>query len=118
MLRSSRRHCSRQHVVLAFQAEFDLAKLYFAFDSALERHRGGKVSLADTVFSCLELLLLTTNRTFFFLGILGGIGYGLDSLGDRIHSLFPPALAVNILGHVDICVTQNVPHNLRACAFA
>ena len=35
----------------------------------------------------------------FFLGILSGIGYGFDSLGDRIHSLFPPALAVNILGH-------------------
>jgi len=68
----------------------------------LERHRGGKVLLADTVFSCLELLLPTTHRTFFFLGILGGIGYGLDSLGDRIRSLFPPALAVNILGHVDI----------------
>jgi hypothetical protein len=74
MLRSGRRHCSQQHVVLAFQAEFDLAKLYFAFDSALERHRAGKVLLADTVFSCLELLLPTTHRTFFFLGILGGIG--------------------------------------------
>jgi hypothetical protein len=35
----------------------------------------------------------------FFLGILSGIDYGFDSLGDRIHSLFPPALAVNILGH-------------------
>src|SRR5262249_30540889 len=40
----------------------------------------------------------------FFLGILSGIGYGFDSLGDRIHSLFPPALAVN--------------HNLRPCVFA
>jgi hypothetical protein len=30
---------------------------------------------------------------------LSGIDYGFDSLGDRIHSLFPPALAVNILGH-------------------
>lgn len=40
------------------------------------------------------------------------------SLGDRIHSLFPPALAVNILGHVDIRVTHVVPHNLRPCAFA
>lgn len=29
----------------------------------------------------------------FYLGILSGIGYGFDSLGDRIHSLFPPALA-------------------------
>jgi hypothetical protein len=47
-----------------------------------------------------------------------GIGYGFDSLGDRIQSLFPPALAVNILGHVDICVTQNVPHKLRPCDFA
>jgi hypothetical protein len=28
----------------------------------------------------------------FFLGILSGIGYGFDSLGDRIHSLFPPVL--------------------------
>jgi hypothetical protein len=44
--------------------------------------------------------------------------WGLYNLGDRIHSLFPPALAVNILGHVDIRVTQNVAHNLRPCAFA
>jgi hypothetical protein len=29
----------------------------------------------------------------FYLGILSGIGYGFDSLGDRIQSLFPPALA-------------------------
>jgi hypothetical protein len=34
----------------------------------------------------------------FFLGILSGIGYGFDSLGDRIHSLFTPVLAVNIPG--------------------
>ena len=27
-------------------------------------------------------------------------------------------LAVNILGHVDIRVTQNAPHNLLPCAFA
>src|SRR5262249_27275453 len=27
-------------------------------------------------------------------------------------------LAVNILGHVDIRVTQNAPHNLRPCALA
>jgi hypothetical protein len=40
----------------------------------------------------------------FFLGILSGIGYGFDSLGDRIHSLFPPTLAVNIRGHADIRV--------------
>jgi hypothetical protein len=51
-------------------------------------------------------------------GILSGIGYGFDSLGDRIHSLFPPALAVNILGHVNIRVTHVVPHNLRPSAFA
>jgi hypothetical protein len=25
--------------------------------------------------------------------------YGFDGLGDRLHSLVPPALAVNILGH-------------------
>jgi hypothetical protein len=28
----------------------------------------------------------------FLLGILSGIGYGFDSLGDCIHSLFPPVL--------------------------
>jgi len=27
-------------------------------------------------------------------GILSGIGYGFDGLGDGIHSHFPPALAV------------------------
>ena len=54
----------------------------------------------------------------FSLGILSGLGYGLDSLGDRIHSLFPPVLTVNNLGHVDIRVTPVVPHNLRPCAFA
>jgi hypothetical protein len=56
--------------------------------------------------------------SLFFLGILSDIGYGFDSLGDRIHSLFPPALAVNILGHVDIRVIHVVPHNLRPSAFA
>jgi len=54
----------------------------------------------------------------FFLGILSGIGYAFDSLGRRIHSLFPPIVAVNILGHVDIHVTQNVMHERRRCAFA
>src|SRR5258708_32408925 len=44
MLRSGRRHCCQQYVVLAFQAEFDLTKLHFPFDSTLERHRGDKVS--------------------------------------------------------------------------
>jgi hypothetical protein len=53
------------------------------------------------------------------LGILSGIGYGFDSLGDRIHSLFPPAYAVNILGHVDIrrdpcCPAQSPALRLRA----
>jgi hypothetical protein len=49
------------------------------------------------------------------------IGYGFNSLGDRIHRLptsSPPALAVNILGHVDIRVTYVVPPNLRPCALA
>jgi len=51
-----------------------------------------------------------------FLGIVSGIGYGFDILGDRIHSLSHPALALNIMGHVDIGVTHVVPHNLRPCA--
>jgi hypothetical protein len=51
-------------------------------------------------------------RLILFLFFLG-IRYGFDSLGDRIDSLFLPALAVNILGHVDIRVTHVVPHNLR-----
>src|SRR5258708_30763857 len=42
----------------------------------------------------------------------------LSPVGDRIHLLFPPALAVNNLGHVDIRVTHVVPHNLLPCAFA
>ena len=51
---------------------------------------------------------------FFVLGILSGIGYGFDSLGDRIHSLFPPALAVKQSGSRRyIRVTHFVPHNLR-----
>ena len=54
----------------------------------------------------------------FFLGILRGIGYAFESLGRRIHSLFPPTVAVNILGHVDGRVTQNVLHEHRRCAFA
>ena len=54
----------------------------------------------------------------FFLGILSGLGYGFDKLGSPHHSPFPPALAVNILGHVNIDVTQSVPDNLRPCAFA
>src|SRR6266481_1289539 len=44
MLRSGRRHCCQQYVILAFQPEFDLTKLHFPFDSTLERHRGDKVS--------------------------------------------------------------------------
>jgi len=40
----------------------------------------------------------------FFLGILSGIGYAFDSLGRRIHSLFPPVVAVM--------------HERRRCAFA
>jgi len=39
-------------------------------------------------------------------------------MGDRVHSPFQAAPAVNILGHVGICVTQNVPHNLQPCAVA
>ena len=31
-------------------------------------------------------------RFLFFRGILSVIGYGFDSLGDRVHSHFPPAL--------------------------
>jgi hypothetical protein len=38
-------------------------------------------------------------RFLFFLGILSGIGYAFDSLGRRIHSLFPPAFAVTPLAH-------------------
>jgi hypothetical protein len=34
------------------------------------------------------------------------------------NSLFPPALAVNILGHVDIRVTQVVAQKLTSCALA
>jgi hypothetical protein len=41
-----------------------------------------------------------------------------DSSGGRTQSLFPPALTVNILGHVDIRVTHVVPLNLRPYAFA
>ena len=38
------------------------------------------------------------------------VGLPLPPVGDRIHSLFPPALAVDNLGHVDIRVTHVVPH--------
>ena len=48
-------------------------------------------------FRCCSELDLADN-----LGVLSGIGCGFDSLGDRTHSLFPPALAENILGHADI----------------
>jgi len=41
------------------------------------------------------------------------VGYSFDGSGDHVHSLFRLALAVNILGHVDIRVTQNVSHTLR-----
>lgn len=40
MLQSGRRCRSQQYPVLAFQAEFGLAKLHVPFDSTLERHRG------------------------------------------------------------------------------
>jgi hypothetical protein len=40
--------------------------------------------------------------------------YGFDSLDDPIHSLFPLALAVNNVGHVDIRVTQFVAPNFPA----
>jgi hypothetical protein len=40
------------------------------------------------------------------------VGLPLPPVGDRIHSLFPPALAVDNLGHVDIRVTHVVPHNV------
>jgi len=44
------------------------------------------------------------------------VGLPLPPVGDRIHSLFPPALAVNNLGHVDVRVTHVVPHMLsRTC---
>jgi hypothetical protein len=44
-------------------------------------------------------------------------------VGELLRGLFRPALAVNILGDVDIRVTHVVPHNvvphhLRPCAFA
>src|SRR5260370_13295722 len=39
-------------------------------------------------------------------------------VGELLRGLFPPALAVNNLGHVDIRVTHVVPHNLQPCAFA
>ena len=44
MLRSGRRHCSQQDVIVAFQVEFDLTELHFAFDGPLERHRRNDVS--------------------------------------------------------------------------
>ncbi len=37
---------------------------------------------------------------------------------ELLRELFPPALAVNNLGHVEIRVTQIVPHNLTSCALA
>jgi hypothetical protein len=40
------------------------------------------------------------------------VGLPLPPVGDRLNSLFPPALAVNNLGHVDIRVTHVVPHNV------
>jgi hypothetical protein len=44
------------------------------------------------------------------------VGLPLPPVGDRMHSLIPPALAVNNLGHVDIRVTHVVPHMLsRTC---
>lgn len=50
----------------------------------------------------------------FYLCILSRIRYGFDSWGNRIHSPF----LLNILGHVNIRVTQCVPHNVRPCVIA
>src|SRR3984957_12722383 len=54
----------------------------------------------------------------FFLGILRGIGYAFESLGRRIHSLFPPTVAVYIMGPVKMRVTPNVLQEDRLCALA
>ena len=80
--------------------------------------RSKQIDFPDTTGGPIRCWRIQADSFLFFLGILSGIGYGFDSLGDRIHSLFPPALAVNILGHVDIRVTQNAPHNLLPYAFA
>jgi len=52
---------------------------------------------------------------FCFLFILSGSGNRFYRSSDSVHSLFPPALAVNVLGHVDICVAHVVPDDLRPC---
>jgi len=39
-------------------------------------------------------------------------------VGDLLRGLIPLVLAVNILGHVDIRVTQNVAQKLTSCALA
>jgi hypothetical protein len=38
-------------------------------------------------------------------------------VGELLGELFPPALAVNNLGHVDIGETHIDPHMIRPCAF-
>jgi hypothetical protein len=54
-----------------------------------ERFPSGNLQRDTTAFADGFRLILFR----FFLGILSGIGYGFDSSGDCIHSLFPPALA-------------------------
>src|SRR5579863_9865488 len=48
-----------------------------------------------------------------FLCVLDGGGDRFDRSRDRLHTLFPPTLAANVLDHVDIGVAHVVPDDLR-----
>src|SRR6266851_5276528 len=50
--------------------------------------------------------------------ILSGSGNRFYGAGDRVHSLFPPTLAVDVLGHVNIGVAHVVADYLRPCTLA
>ena len=53
----------------------------------------------------------------FFLGVLSGIGYGFDSLGDRIHSLFPPDSCRKHSGSRRYSRDPECPVQLQPCVF-
>src|SRR6266851_9222342 len=55
---------------------------------------------------------------FRFLCVLSGSGNRFYSSGDRVHSLFPPTLAVDVLGHVNVGVAHVVADYLRPCTLA